>query len=136
MEIKPHISLAKATNKSPNLLTNTIIRNFQIDSDEPIDRGGQNLAPTPFDLLNSALASCTSIYLRVISNKNNINTGTIVIKIKISLQEDKNLLFDRTITIEKEITKEQKEFLLEQSNFSPTTIILKKGNTINTTLIN
>ena len=136
MKIKPHISLAKATNKSPDLLTNIIIRNFQIDSDEPIDRGGQNLAPTPFDLLNSALVSCTSIYLRVISNKNNINTGTIMIKIKISLQEDKSLLFDRTITIEKEITKEEREFLLEQSNFSPTTIILKKCNTINTTLIN
>lgn len=132
MEIKPHISLAQAINHSPNLLTNVVVRGFQIDSDEPIDHGGQNTAPSPFDLLNSALASCTAIYLRTIINKYNIITGTLVIKIKISLQEDKTLLFDRTITIEKEISEEQKAFLLEKSNFSPTTIALKKGNTINT----
>lgn len=132
--MKPHISLIKTINKAPNFFTVSTVRNFQIEADEPIDHGGQNLAPSPFDLLNSALASCTSIYLRSICNKYEIDAGTISIKIVISINDDKSFLFDRKIKIENEIDPEQKAFLLEQSNFSPTTIALKKGNTIVTSL--
>lgn len=132
--MKPHISLIKTINKAPNFFTVSTVRNFQIEADEPIDHGGQNLAPSPFDLLNSALASCTSIYLRSICNKYEIDAGTISIKIVISINDDKSFLFDRKIKIENEIEPEQKAFLLEQSNFSPTTIALKKGNTIVTSL--
>tara|TARA_B110000503_G_scaffold80415_1_gene123228 strand:- start:48 stop:455 length:408 start_codon:yes stop_codon:yes gene_type:complete len=134
MNSKTHISLIKTVNNSPNLFTTSIIREFKIEADEPIDHGGQNLAPTPFDLLNSALASCTCIYLRIIATKYKIDTGDISIRIKISKNEDKSFLFDRKITIEKEINEEQKNFLLEKSNFSPTTIVLKGGNTIVTSL--
>ena len=134
MNIKPHISLLKSINKAPNLYTVSTVRDFQIEADEPMDHGGANLAPTPFDLLNSALASCTSIYLRGVCNKHKIDTGTISIKIVISMNDDKSFFFDRKIKIEKEIEPEQKAFLLEQSNFSPTTIVLKKGNSIVTSL--
>jgi putative redox protein len=134
MEIKSHISLIKTINKSPNLFTTSTVRGFQIDADEPLNHNGQNLAPTPFDLLNSALASCTSIYLRGICNKYKIDTGTISIRITITINEDKSFLFDRKIKLEKKIELEQKAFLLEQSNYSPTTVVLKKGNTIITSL--
>jgi uncharacterized OsmC-like protein len=134
MNIKPHISLIKTINKAPDLFTVSTVRDFKIEADEPIDHGGQNLAPTPFDLLNSALASCTSIYLRSVCNKHKIDTGTISIRIVITRNEDKSFFFDRKIKFEKEINQEQKAFLLEQSNFSPTTIVLKKGNTIVTSL--
>jgi uncharacterized OsmC-like protein len=83
MNIKPHISLIKTINKAPDLFTVSTVRDFQIEADEPTDHGGQNLAPTPFDLLNSALASCTSIYLRSVCNKHKIDTGTISIRIVI-----------------------------------------------------
>lgn len=136
MNSKSHISLIKSVNKSPDLFTTSVVRGFQIDADEPLDHGGQNRAPTPFDLLNSALVSCTSIYLRSIINKNAIDTGAISIKIKITINEDNSFLFDRRILIEKKISEEHKAFLLEQSNFSPTTIVLKKGNTIITQLDN
>lgn len=131
-----YISNIQSVNKDPNLFTTNTVREFQINADEPLNRGGQNLAPTPFDLLNSALASCTSIYLRGVVNKNNIDTGTISINIKISINEDQSFFFNRKISIEKKITEEQKAFILEQSNFSPTTIVLKKGNTISTQIEN
>lgn len=135
MNIKPHISLIKTINKAPDLFTVSTVRDFKIESDEPIDHGGQNFAPTPFDLLNSALASCTSIYLRTVCIKHKIDTGTISIRIVITMNEDRSFFFNRKIKFEKEIEPEQKAYLLEQSNFSPTTIILKKGNTIVTSLI-
>jgi uncharacterized OsmC-like protein len=134
MNIKPHISLIKTINKAPNLFTVSTIRNFQIEADEPLDHGGQNLAPTPFDLLNSALASCTTIYLRGVCNKHKIDTGTISIRIVITRIDDNSFLFDRKINFENKLEAEQKSFLLEQSNFSPTTILLKNGNTIVTSL--
>ena len=133
--IKQHLSLVKASN-AKDYYTVCKVRQFTIIADEPITIEGTDLGPSPFDLLNVSLASCTAIYLRTIINKYNILTGTIGIKIIIYLQEDKSLLFDRTITIEKQISEDERAYILEQSNFSPTTIVLKKGNTINTRLSN
>ena len=134
MEIKPHLSLIKTINFESNLYSKSSVRQFEIEADEPIDKGGQDLAPTPFDLLNSALASCTSIYLRNLTNKNHMNVGDIQVKIKIFYNNDKTFLFERQIKFSNELSEIEKKYLLQQSELTPTTIVLKKGNTINTTL--
>jgi putative redox protein len=134
MNFLNHISLIKTENLSSELFTKSKVRNFEINSDEPIELGGENLAPTPFDLLNSALASCTSIYLRKIATKQNINIGKISVKIVISKNEEKNFYFERNIIFENYLTEEEYQFLLESSENTPVTRILKENIKINTNI--
>ena len=134
MNVTNHISLIKTENLSSELYTNSKVRNFEINSDEPIELGGKNLAPTPFDLLNSALASCTSIYLRKIAIENDINIGKISVKIKIFVNVEKKFYFERNIIFENELIDGEYQFLLESSENTPVTRILKDKNKINTNI--
>jgi putative redox protein len=134
MKIKEHISLIRSVNTGPKLFTINEVRGFIIHSDEPSDKGGDNLAPTPFDLINSALASCTLIFLRNYCAKNKIDVGEIRVKVKMFKNESKSLTFERTISIENNLSDYERKIILVQSNFSPTTLLLEKSNIIHTSL--
>jgi putative redox protein len=94
--IIPHLSLVKTTNIK-KLFTISKVRQFTINSDEPLNSNGTDLAPSPFDLLNASLASCTAIFIRLFAQKNNINIGEISIKIKIKKNENNGFLFEDLI---------------------------------------
>jgi putative redox protein len=40
------------------------VSGHRLTGDEPVDRGGGNLGPAPYDLLTSALAECTAMTVR------------------------------------------------------------------------
>jgi putative redox protein len=129
--IVPHLSLVKTSN-TQTYYTVSEVRQFTIDADEPISNLGTDLAPTPFDLLNSSLASCTAIFLRKYAFKNNIDIGRIDIKIKIKKDEIGNFIFDRTISFENEIQVADKILLLEAIKYTPVTKIITMSQTIQT----
>ena len=41
-------------------------------ADEPVDAGGTDAGPTPYDFLSAALGACTSMTIRVIAKRENI----------------------------------------------------------------
>lgn len=129
--IVPHLSLVKTTN-TQTYYTVSKVRQFTIDVDEPISNLGTDLAPTPFDLLNASLASCTAIFLRIYAFKNNLDIGKIDIKIKIKKDEIGNFIFDRTISFENEIHEADKILLLEAIKYTPVTKIIKISQTVQT----
>lgn len=49
--------------------TTIAVRNHNILADEPIDAGGTDLAPTPAEYMCAALASCTTITLRMYADR-------------------------------------------------------------------
>lgn len=81
--MKFHLSLVKAIIRQ-KYYTESKVREFTIPSDELENIGGTNKAPSPIDLINSALASCTLMYLKNKAYRENIDVGEISIKMKIA----------------------------------------------------
>lgn len=131
--IIPHLSLVKTINKE-TLYTESKIRQFIINADEPVNNKGTDLAPTPFDLLNSSLASCTAIYLRLFAAKNNFEIGEIKIKLQIKKMESGGFVFIRTLYFENLLNESKISLLLKAAENTPVTKIIGLSNTIQTTI--
>src|SRR5688572_3812920 len=89
-------------------------------ADEPLEVGGQNLGFSPSELLASALASCTSITLRMYANRK--NWAIEQIKVEVDFQRDiqtNKTVFQRNIDIVGAIDEEQKTKLLAIANACP-----------------
>jgi putative redox protein len=129
--MKFHLSLVKATIKQ-KYYTELTVRGFTILADEPENIGGTNKAPSPIDLMNSALASCTLMYLKNKANKKNIDVGEIKISVKITKNEDGNFHFARELFFQNKISDSEKEVLLNYSNYTPVTKALGYQSSIST----
>ncbi len=52
-------------------------------ADEPIEEGGQDLGPSPFELLASSLAACTAMTLRLYAAHKKISLGDFRVKVSV-----------------------------------------------------
>ena len=126
-----HISLVRAKIQD-KYYTELKVRGFTVFSDEPESVGGTNRAPSPFDLMNISLASCTLMYLLNKASVEKIDVGTIKIKIKVAKNEGGNFKFKRVLYFENELSINHKEKLLNYANNSPVTRALRGCNEITT----
>ncbi|MEX0976565.1 MAG: alpha/beta fold hydrolase [Woeseia sp.] len=51
-------------------------------ADEPEDHGGENRGPTPYDLLSAALASCTSMTLRMYADHKKLDLDAVTVRVR------------------------------------------------------
>ncbi len=100
-----------------------------IIADEPEDVGGSDFGPTPYQLLSSALATCTAMTLRMYANRKNLEVN----EIKVHVNHDKRHCedcqsdntssridhFERLIEIDGNITAAQRQRLLEIADKCP-----------------
>jgi len=61
-------------------------RGFTIQTDQPEPAGGENGAPSPFDLFLASLGTCAGFYVLTFCQKRNIPTD----KIRLSLETTRN----------------------------------------------
>jgi putative redox protein len=52
-----------------NFKTDITARTHNIKSDEPVDKGGDDTGPTPYELLLSSIAACSAITMRIYSRR-------------------------------------------------------------------
>jgi len=115
MDIRPKTTVKlKASAECPShSLSNVSIRDLTVAIDEPTERGGTNLGPTPTDTALSALIGCTN----VIGHKCAKNLGLDIGNLEISAVCE----FDRRgVTLEEEI----------DVPFSKIQLSIKTGNTV------
>lgn len=69
---------------------NSEIRGFTIESDQPEAEGGDNSAPTPFEIFLASLASCTGITVLSFCHNKGIDTEGLEIDVDVEKDGDGN----------------------------------------------
>ena len=87
-------------------------------ADEPKTVGGTDTAPTPDELLEASLASCTAITLRMYVDRKQWNVETIDVSVHLSRENGKTV-FIKNIGVRGNLSNEQKERLLEMAKACP-----------------
>jgi len=115
-------------------------------ADEPKTSGGSDAGPDPYELLLSALGSCTNMTLRMYADRKNWPLK----EIRVALTHSKNYANDcvhceqptamldrieRRITLIGELSAEQRQRLLEIANLCPVHKSLTSGIDIQTELV-
>jgi len=101
-----------------------------IVADEPRSVGGTDLGPTPYDLLSAALATCTSMTLRMYANHKGLDLESATVRVehgKVHAEDCEDCEsgsgkideFRRTISLEGDLTDEVRNRMLEIADRCP-----------------
>lgn len=99
-------------------------------ADEPASVGGTELGPTPYDLLSAALATCSSMTLRMYANHKGLDLESVTVRVehdKIHAQDCEDCEsgagkideFRRRVELLGDLTDEQRQRMLEIADRCP-----------------
>lgn len=114
-------------------------------ADEPEEVGGNNAGPDPYDLLTAGLGACTSMTLRMYSERKDWPLDSVLVELEHDkihasdcddCEQDKGKIdrIDRAISLEGDLTTEQKERLLQIADKCPVHRTLHRSNKVVTRL--
>lgn len=110
--------------------TDVRLGDHRLVADEPRSVGGTNLGPTPYDLLSAALATCTSMTLRMYANHKNLDLESATVRVEHDKVHAEDCVdcetadgkideFRRTISLEGDLTEAQQKRMLEIADRCP-----------------
>ncbi|SFO42241.1 putative redox protein [Algoriphagus ornithinivorans] len=114
-------------------------------ADEPKDVGGNNLGPTPYDLLMASLGTCTAMTLKMYAERKKWNLDEVRVYLdhqKVHKEDSENTdepsakvsRFTRVIELEGDLNQEERQRLLEIANRCPVHRTLEEDIVIHTVL--
>jgi putative redox protein len=110
--------------------TDIVAAGHALVADEPARVGGTGLGPSPYDLLGAALASCTTMTLRMYAMRKGLDLRAATVSIRHSKVHAEDCAdcettvgkvdeFQRELTVEGDLSREQRERLLEIADMCP-----------------
>ena len=102
-------------------------------ADEPAEQGGLDSAPTPDELLEAALASCTAITLRMYADRKQWPVESIDVDVALERTEGKTV-FSRNIHLKGNLDQEQKDRLLQIAKLCPVSKTLTGSIEVNSSI--
>lgn len=116
-----------------NYTTKISNQKHQIITDEPREDGGQDKGFNPFELILGGLATCTTATIKIYADRKNWLINSI--EIDLNMQEiEKQQIISTNITVNGDISEEQKKRLLIIAQKCPVHKMLSNSNQINTKL--
>jgi len=95
-------------------------RNHIIMADEPIQVGGQDLGFTPTELLESSLAACTAMTIRMYADRKGWDLNRVEVKVGFKRNiTTHQITFNKEIELFGKLDNEQRQKLLEMGSKCP-----------------
>ena len=124
---------AKGSIGTTNYLVAINAGHHQLNADEGIALGGKDVGPAPYELLCSALCACTSITLRMYTERKQWPLLGVHVDVHYKRSDDEEMI-ERVLKFDGELNDQQRARLADIAERTPVTLTLKKSLPIITTL--
>lgn len=123
---------------SEGFVTHVRARSHQIVADEPVEAGGTDTGPTPYDLLLAALGSCTVMTLRIYATRKGWPLEGAAVHLRSARSHEKDCedcattkvdigVVERRVELEGPLTDEQRAKLMGIADRCPVKQTLERG---------
>jgi putative redox protein len=110
--------------------------NHVIGADEPIELGGNNTGPYPYELLLSALGACTAMTIRMYAERRKLRLERVEVQLRhaqrANVQGGLADRFERVVTLTGELSTEERQKLIEIAEKCPVSQTLQRSSMITT----
>jgi putative redox protein len=124
MQLEQPVTIQSTTENFETLIK---VRQYQFIADEPIDLGGKDKGPTPYELLLGSLGACTVITLKMYAQNKNWNLQDVHVSLNFSsevIEGKKKTTFHREIKLDGELDTTQRERLIQIAKACPVAKII------------